>query len=63
MADASIPVAAPPSSLSAATQAEAVAPNSLSGWTAFQREFNTVLPMALKRVDDILTNIDRVLGG
>lgn len=63
MADASIPTVAPPQALSAAAEAEAIAPNMLSGWTAFQREVNTVLPMALRRVAGILTNIDRLLGG
>jgi hypothetical protein len=63
MADTSIPVTPVPTSLDAAAQAEAVAPNSLSGWTAFQREVNTGIPSALREVDRILTNVDRVLGG
>jgi hypothetical protein len=63
MAEDSIPVAAAPSSLSDAAQSEAVAPNALSGWTAFQHEVNTSLPAALRHVDRILTNTDRVLGG
>jgi hypothetical protein len=63
MADAAIPTTPLDTSLSAAAQAEAIAPNALSGWTAFQREVNTGIPTALLQVDRILTNVDRVLGG
>lgn len=59
MAEASIPTP----SLSEASVAEAHAPNSLAGWSEFQREVNVILPLRLGEMDTVLQQVDRVLAG
>ena len=59
MADTSKPVP----SLSEAQQSEAVAPSSLKGWGALQRQVNVSLPATIKRAMKLLNEADAVLIG
>lgn len=58
MAEASLPSPPAPS----LSQATAVAPSSVKGWSYFQHEMNVVLPNALSRVNDLLAEATRLLA-
>jgi hypothetical protein len=52
----------PQQSLADQAASEAVAPHSLAGWSAFQREVNIILPGALTKTNQLLADASRILA-
>jgi hypothetical protein len=54
---------AAPQGLTAAQEAEAIAPSSLKGWSALQRSFNVTLPYQLQRANALLREAAAINAG
>jgi hypothetical protein len=50
-------------SLTAAQQAEAIAPSSLKGWSTLQRSFNVTLPYQLRRANTLFREAQTIMAG
>jgi hypothetical protein len=49
--------------LADASSAEAIAPDSLSGWSTLQRAVNVTLALRLNELDRVLGHVDATLAG